>query len=150
MSLFEEVSQEIMGAMKARDKVRLEALRNLKKVMLEARAGKGAGSELTDEESLKLLQKLIKQGKDSAFIYKEQNRGDLEEQETAQVKVLESFLPLQLTAEQLTAAIEAIIKQTGAASIKDLGKVMAVAARELAGKADGKEIASLAKSLLSQ
>ncbi len=149
MSLFDQVSEAIIAAMKARDKERLEALRNLKKVMIEARSSKGAGSELTDEESLKLVQKLVKQGRESAEIYQNQNRIDLAEQEMAQVTVLETFLPKPLTSEELTAALTAIIQQTGASTIKDMGKVIGLASRELAGKADGKEIAARIKEMLS-
>ncbi len=149
MSLFEQVSQEIILAMKAREKERLEALRNLKKLMLEARSIKGAGAELTDEEALKLVQKLVKQGKESAEIYEQQNRKDLYDQEMSQVRILESFLPAPVTDEELTAAIHEIIRQTGASSIKDMGRVTGIAARELAGRADGKEIAARVKQLLT-
>jgi len=149
MTLFEQVSRGIIEAMKARDKVRLEALRNLKKEMLEARTSKGAGMEITEEESLKLIQKLVKQGKDSAEIYRSQNRSDLEEQETAQVKVLESFLPKPLTEEELTAAIAAIIQKTGASSPREMGRIIGIASKELAGKAEGKEIAAIVKAMLS-
>jgi len=149
MSLFEQVSQEIILAMKAREKEKLEALRNLKKLMLEARSLKGAGAELTDEEALKLVQKLVKQGRESAEIYEQQNRKELYDQEMAQVKVLESFLPAPLTEEELAAAIREIIRQAGASSIKDMGRVIGIAARELAGRADGKEIAARVKQMLT-
>lgn len=149
MTLFEQVSSAIIEAMKAREKERLEALRNLKKLFLEARAAKGAGSELTDEESVKLIQKLVKQGKDSADIYRSQNRPDLATQETDQVKVLESFLPQPLTDEELTTAVAGIIQRSGATSAKEMGKVMGIASKELAGKADGKEIAAKVRAMLS-
>jgi uncharacterized protein YqeY len=149
MALFEQVSEGIMAAMKAREKEKLEALRNLKKVMIEARTSKGAGSELTDEESLKIIQKLVKQGKESADIYQKQNRNDLYEEEMAQVKVLETFLPEQISDDKLTAIITGIIQQTGATSIKDMGKVIGIASKELAGKADGREIAAKVKEMLS-
>ena len=148
MALFEQVNSDMKAAMKARDKAKLEALRNIKKVMLEARAAKGAGSELTDEESLKIISKLAKQGTDSAVIYKEQGREDLANLEMAQVKVFESYLPAKMSDEKLTAAVKGIIEQTGASSMKDMGKVMGVATKELAGKADGKEIADKVKALL--
>ena len=148
MALFEQINNDMKEAMKARDKVKLEALRNIKKVMLEARAAKGAGSELTEEESLKIISKLAKQGADSAVIYKEQGREDLSEQEIAQVKVYESYLPAKMSDEELTAAVQAIIEKTGASSMKDMGKVMGMATKELAGKADGKEIAAKVKTLL--
>lgn len=149
MTLFEQINEDIKAAMKAREKERLEALRNLKKLMLEARAAKGAGSELSDDESLKLVQKLVKQGRDSAEIYREQNREDLYAVEMAQVEVLETYLPKPLTDAELTAAVRAIVEKTGATSIKEMGKVMGIACKELAGKADGKDIADKVKALLS-
>ncbi len=149
MTIFEKVSSGILEAMKARDKERLEALRNLKKVMLEARSSKGAGAELTDEESLILIRKLVKQGKESAEIYQGQNRPELAEVETGQVKVLETFLPQPLTGSELTSAIREIIERTGASSIREMGKVIGIATRELGGKAEGKEIAAKVKELLS-
>lgn len=149
MTLFEQINEDIKAAMKAREKERLEALRNLKKLMLEARAAKGAGSELSDDESLKLVQKLVKQGRDSAEIYREQNREDLYAVEMAQVEVLETYLPKPLTDAELTAAVRAIVEKTGATSIKEMGKVMGIASKELAGKADGKDIANKVKALLS-
>jgi len=149
MSLFEKINDELKAAMKARDKVKLEALRNIKKVMIEARAAKGAGSELTDDESLKIIAKLAKQGTDSAAIYKEQNRSELAEQEMAQVAVYETFLPKKLTGEELLKAVKIIVEKTGATSMKDMGKVMGVASKELAGKAEGSEIAARVKELLS-
>ena len=148
MALFDQINNDMKAAMKARDKVKLEALRNIKKVMLEARAAKGAGSELTEDESLKIISKLAKQGADSAVIYKEQGREDLADQEMAQVKVFESYLPAKMSDEELTAAVKEIIEETGASSMKDMGKVMGIATKELAGKADGKEIAVKVKSLL--
>lgn len=150
MTLFEQVSEDIKTAMKARDKVRLEALRNLKKMMLEERAAKGAGTELSDGESLKLILKLIKQGRDAAEIYSSRNRADLAEQELAQVAALESYLPGQISPEELTTAIREIISRTGAQSIKDMGRVMGVASAELAGKADGKDIAAKVREILAQ
>ena len=149
MSLFDQVSEGIMAAMKARDKVKLDALRNLKKLMIEAHTAKGAGSELSDEESLKLIQKLVKQGRESAEIYARQNRADLSEEEMAQVRILEIFLPKSLTSEELTAAIAAIIEKTGATSLKDMGKVIGLASKELAGKAEGRDIAAKVKEMLS-
>ena len=149
MSLFDQVNEGIMAAMKARDKVKLDALRNLKKLMIEAHTAKGAGSELSDEESLKLIQKLVKQGRESAEIYARQNRADLSEEEMAQVRILEIFLPKSLTSEELTAAIAAIIEKTGATSLKDMGKVIGLASKELAGKAEGRDIAAKVKEMLS-
>jgi uncharacterized protein YqeY len=148
MALFDQINNDMKAAMKARDKAKLEALRNIKKVMLEARAAKGAGSELTDDESLKIISKLAKQGADSAAIYKEQGREDLADLEMEQVKVFESYLPAKMSDEELTLAVKGIIEQTGASSMKDMGKVMGAATKELAGKADGKDIAAKVKALL--
>ena len=149
MTLFDQIGEDIKAAMKAREKERLEALRNAKKVMLEERAAKGAGSELTDEESIKIIGKLVKQGKDSAEIYKTQNRPELYEQEMSQVKALEVYLPRQLSLEEVGAKVAEVIERTGAVSIKDMGKVMGIASKELAGKADGKDIADKVKELLN-
>jgi uncharacterized protein YqeY len=149
MALFEQVSEGIMAAMKAREKEKLTALRNLKKVMIEVRTSKGAGSELTDDESLKIIQKLVKQGKESAEIYLKQNRNDLYEEEMSQVKVLEIFLPEQISGDKLTAIIADVILLTGATSIKDMGTVIGFASKELAGKADGREIAAKVREMLS-
>lgn len=148
MSLSDRINDDIKAAMKAREKVKLEALRSIKKVMIEARAAKGAGSELTDPEALKIIQKLAKQGKDSAALYKEQGRTDLHDQEMAQVRVFEDYLPAQLSDEELTAAVKSIIIKTASSSMKDMGKVMGMASRELAGKADNKDIAAKVKSML--
>lgn len=149
MALFEQINNDLKEAMKARDKKRLEALRNIKKEMIEARAAKGAGSQLTDEESLKIIAKLAKQGSDSAAIYREQGREDLYREEIDQVDVFKSYLPAKLSDEELTEAVKAIIEKTGASSMKDMGKVMGIATKELAGKAEGKEIAGKVKKLLS-
>lgn len=148
MALFDQINNDMKAAMKARDKAKLEALRNIKKVMLEARAAKGAGSELSDDESLKIISKLAKQGADSAVIYKEQGREDLADLEMEQVKVFESYLPAKMSDEELTAAVKGIIEKTSASSMKDMGKVMGFATKELAGKANGKEIAEKVKKLL--
>ncbi|MBT3385356.1 MAG: GatB/YqeY domain-containing protein [Prolixibacteraceae bacterium] len=148
MAIFDQINNDIKAAMKAREKQKLEALRGIKKVMIEAKAAKGAGSELTDDESLKIISKLAKQGNDSATIYKQQNRIDLFEQEMAQVEVFESYLPAKITDEELAVVVKAIIQKTGASSIKEMGKIMGLASKELAGKADGKDIAAKVKSLL--
>lgn len=149
MSIFETINEDIKAAMKAREKEKLEALRNIKKVMLEARTSKGASTELTDAEVLKIISKLAKQGTDSAAIYKEQGRQELYNQEIAQVAVYESYLPAKMS-EELTAVVQSIIEKTGAVSVKDMGKVMGIASKELAGKADGKEIADKVKNLLGE
>jgi len=149
MDLFEKVSEDIKEAMKARDKVKLEALRNVKKYFIEAKTAPGANDTLSDETALKIIQKLVKQGKDSAEIFIDQNRQDLADGELAQVKVMEVYLPKQMTAEELEAAIKEIIAETGATSAKDMGKVMGVASKKLAGLAEGRAISALVKELLA-
>ncbi len=149
MTLFEQISKDIIAAMKAKDKVRLEALRNVKKYFLEAKTAPGANDELSDDAALKILAKLAKQGKDTANLYTEQQRPDLAEEEMGQVAVFESYLPKQLTAEELETAVREIIAQTGATSAKDMGKVMGIATKQLAGKAEGKAISTLVKQLLA-
>ena len=149
MELFEKVSKDIVAAMKAKDKVTLEALRNIKKVFIEAKTAPGANDTLDDAAALKILQKLAKQGHDSADLYTQQNRPDLAEAEMAQVKVIESYLTKALSAEEIEAAVKEIIAQTGATSIKEMGKVMGVASKQLAGKADGKAISDIVKKLLA-
>lgn len=148
MALFDDINEGIKEAMKAKDKVRLEALRGIKKVMLEAKTSAGASGELDDTEAIKIIAKLSKQGKDSAAIYQEQNRLDLAEIELAQVEVFESFLPKMMSESELESAVKAIIEKVGASSMKDMGKVMGVATKELAGKADGSAISLKVRSLL--
>ncbi|MEI6139728.1 MAG: GatB/YqeY domain-containing protein [Mariniphaga sp.] len=149
MNIFDQISDDIRLAMLARDKERLEALRNAKKVLLEAKTSKNGNEELSDDLAIKALAKLAKQGRDSAEIYKQQNRLDLYEPEMAQVKVLESYLPQQMGDEELTEVIKAIIEKTGATSLKEMGKVIGLASKELAGKADGKLISEKVKNLLT-
>ena len=149
MNLFDQISEDIRLAMLARDKERLEALRNVKKVLLEAKTAKSGGEELSDDAAIKAIAKLAKQGRDSAEIYKQQNRIDLYDPEMAQVKILESYLPKQMEDEELTAVIKSIIEKTGATSIKEMGKVIGMASKELAGKADGRLISEKVKSLLA-
>ena len=146
--LFDQVSKDIVAAMKAKDKVRLEALRNIKKVFIEAKTAPGANDTLDDTAALKILQKLAKQGNDSAALYKGQNREDLAEAELAQVAVIESYLPKPMSSEEIENAVKDIISQTGASSIKEMGKVMGIASKQLAGKADGKTISEIVKKLL--
>lgn len=148
MTIEEQVNQGIKEAMKAHDKIRLETYRNIKKVILEAKTKPGANDQIDDAECLKIIQKLAKQSSESAAIYKEQGRMDLYEEESGQLEVLSSFLPKQMTEEELTAALREIIAATGAASAKDMGKVMGVATKQLAGKADGKVISAKVKELL--
>lgn len=149
MNLFDQISNDIKEAMKARDKVRLEALRNVKKYFLEAKTAPGAADELTDDAALKIIQKLVKQGKDSATLYTEQGRADLAEAELAQVAAIEVYLPKQMTEEELTASLQGIIAETGAAGPKDMGRVMGVATKQLAGRAEGRAISAKVKELLS-
>ena len=149
MDLFERVSEDIKNAMKAKDKVALETLRNVKKVFLEAKTAPGANDTLTEADALKLLQKLVKQGKDSAAIYVGQNRQDLADAELAQVAVLEKYLPKQMSAEELEAELKKIIAEVGASTAKDMGKVMGVASKALAGKAEGRAISEAVKRLLA-
>lgn len=149
MSLFDQVSKDIVAAMKAKDKVRLEALRNIKKFFIEAKTAPGANDTLDDAVALKILAKLAKQGRDTAALYHEQNRPDLAEEEEAQAKVIGEYLPKALTPEELEAEVKAIIAQVGATSAKDMGKVMGVASKQLAGRADGRAISTLVKQLLA-
>ena len=149
MNLFDQISEDIKAAIKARDHVRLEALRGIKKELLEAKTAKGAGDELPDAEAMKILKKMVKQRRESAQIYVEQNRADLAETETAQADIIETYLPAAMTPEQLETAVKAIIEKTGATNIKEMGKVMSVASKELAGKADGKDISDCVKRLLA-
>jgi uncharacterized protein YqeY len=148
MSLFDQINNDIKEAMKAREKEKLEALRGIKKVMLEAKTAKGATAELTDDEVVKIIAKLAKQGTESAHIYKDQGRTDLFEQEMIQVAVFENYLPKKLSDSELTAAVTAIIAEVGATSMKDMGKVMGIASKKLAGKADGGDISAKVKILL--
>lgn len=148
MTIEEQVNDGIKNAMKAHDKIRLETMRNIKKVILEAKTKPGAGDQIDDAECIKLIQKLAKQGKESAAIYKQQGREDLYEQESGQVAVLEEFLPKQLTDEELTAALKEIIAAVGATSPQDMGKVMGAATKKLAGLADGRAISAKVKELL--
>ena len=148
MDLFERISNDIKEAMKAKDKVRLETLRNIKKFFLEAKTAPGANDTLTDDAALKIMQKLVKQGKDSAEIYMGQGRQDLADDELAQVAVIEAYLPKQMSPEELEAAIKEIIAETGAKDAKDMGKVMGVDTKKLAGLAEGRAISTLVKQLL--
>ena len=156
MDLFERVSEDIKNAMKAKDKVALETLRNVKKFFLEAKTAPGANDTLTDADALKIMQKLVKQGKDSAAIYVQQGRQDLADVELAQVAVIEKYLPKQMSAcassmsaEELEVELKAIIAQVGATGPKDMGKVMGIASKALAGKAEGRMISEVVKKLLN-
>lgn len=149
MSFIDQITEEIKGAMKAHDKVRLEAVRAIKKELIEAQTAKGAGDEVAESDIMKILQKMVKQRKDTAQIYIEQSRQDLAEDELAQADVIASFLPAEMSAEELEAAVAAIIEKVGATSIKEMGKVMGTASKELAGRAEGKAISDCVKKLLA-
>jgi uncharacterized protein YqeY len=148
MSLTEKIASDLINAMKAKDKIALEAIRAAKTAFVLARAEKGANAVLGIEEELKIIQKLVKQRRESAAIYKEQNRPDLYEKEVTEADVLEKYLPARMSDDELLNTIKAIIERVGAKSPADMGKVMGVAAKELSGKADGKEISAKVKQLL--
>ncbi len=148
MSLAEKIASDLINAMKAKDKVALEAIRAAKTAFILARSEKGASAVMSPEDELKIIQKLVKQRRESAEIYKEQNRMDLYEKEVIEADVLERYLPAKISDEELESVIREIITRTGAKSPAEMGKVMGIAIKELAGKADGKEISSKVKQLL--
>ena len=148
MSIQKQVMDQMKVAMKSKDKVALESLRALKSAFLLANTS-GSGVDLNEDDELKIVQKLVKQRKDSAAIFDEQSRSDLSGPEKAQAKVLEQFLPKQMGEEELKDVIAEIVSKTGASSMKDMGKVMGMASKQLAGKADGKAISTAVKKLLS-
>lgn len=149
MNLFDQISSDIKAAMLAKDKVRLETLRGIKKEFLEAKTAKGGNGELADDAATKILVKMVKQRKETAAIYTEQNRPELAQNELAEAAVIEEYLPKQMSEEELTEALKAIIAQVGASSAKDMGKVMGVASKQLAGKAEGRTISAKVKELLA-
>ena len=149
MSLFDQISNDIKEAMKARDKVRLDTLRNIKKVFLEAKTAPGANDVLEDADALNMLQKLAKQGREAAATFVQQGRQDLADEELAQVNVIDSYLPQPLTESEIEAAVKEIIAQTGASSIKEMGRVMGLASKQMAGRADGGAISAVVKRLLA-
>ncbi|MDP6908313.1 MAG: GatB/YqeY domain-containing protein [Flavobacteriales bacterium] len=149
MSLTDQINNDIKEAMKAKDKVRLTTLRAIKSQLLLAATEKGAGAEESDQVSIKMLQKLVKQRKESAAVYAEQNRNDLAEPELAEAAIIEKYLPTQLSEDELKPIIQSVIDKVGAAGPQDMGKVMGVATKELAGKADGKTISTVVRQLLS-
>lgn len=148
MSLAQKIASDLINAMKGKDKAALEAIRAAKTAFVLARTEKGANYVLTSDEELKIIQKLVKQRRESAAIYKEQNRIDLYDREVAEADVLEKYLPAKLSDEELSVTIMDIITRLGAKSPADMGKVMGTAVKELAGKADGKEISAKVKQLL--
>lgn len=149
MDLFEQINNDIKAAMLAHETVKLAALRGVKKEFLEAKTSKNANGEMSDETAVKILQKMVKQRKESAAIFTEQNRADLAENELAEAGFIEAYLPKQLSPEEIEAEVRKIMEQTGAASMKDMGKVMGAASKALAGKADGKVISDIVKKLLA-
>ncbi|MEJ8770215.1 GatB/YqeY domain-containing protein [Prevotella sp. HCN-7019] len=149
MTLFDKVSEDIKEAMKARDKVRLETLRNIKKVFLEAKTAPGANDTLEDADALKILQKLAKQGRESAQTYIDNGRQDLADGELAQAAVIEEYLPKQLSEAEIEVEVKKVIAETGAQSMKDMGRVMGVVSKQLAGRADGRAISAVVKRLLA-
>lgn len=148
MSLEKDVMTQMKAAMKAKDAAALEALRAVKSAILLAKT-ENSQQDLSEEEEIKILQKLVKQRKDSAILYREQNREDLAEPEEKQAEVIAQFLPEQLSEAEIEAKVEEIIAQTGAEGMKDMGKVMGLASKELAGKADGKNISMVVKKKLA-
>lgn len=148
-NLFDTVSADIKKAMLARDTVRLESLRGIKKEFLEAKTAKGSDGTLSDDRAIQILSKMVKQRRESAEIYTQQNRPELAEAELAQAAVIEEYMPKQLSPEELDAALREIIARVGANSPKEMGKVMGVASKELAGKAEGRAISAAVKALLS-
>jgi len=149
MGILANLTDEIKNAMRAKDSLKLEALRAIKSAVILEQTATAAGTELTEEQEIKLVQKLVKQRKDSAHIFKDQNRPDLVEPEEAQAKIIAEFLPAQLSEEEITKIVGDIIAQTGAEGMKDMGKVMGMASKQMAGTADGKTISTIVKQLLS-
>jgi len=149
MGILANLTDEIKTAMRAKDSLRLEALRAIKSAVMLEQTAQAGDTILTDEQEIKLVQKLVKQRKDSAQIFKDQNRPDLVEPEEAQAKIIAEFLPAQLSQEEITKIVGDIIAQTGAEGMKDMGKVMGMASKQMAGTADGKTISTIVKQLLS-
>ena len=149
MTIFDRISEDIKKAMIAQNKVELLALRNIKKELLEAKTSKEVSGNLTDEIATKVISKIVKQNKDAAALFKEQKRTDLAEEYTAQIEVMQRYLPAQMSDTELTTAVKEIIARLGATSMQDLGKVMGIASKELTGKAEGRTISEKVKQLLS-
>lgn len=150
MNLEQKIMAELKTAMLAKDEKTVRSLRAVKAAIINAKTAGGAGGEINEEEETRLLQRLVKQRKDSLDIYQQQNRGDLAQKEQEEIEVIEKFLPKQMSADELKASLEAIIAKTGASGPSDMGKVMGVATKELAGKADGKSISQAVKELLNK
>ncbi len=150
MTLFDTISEDIKKAMLAKEKIALDALRGIKKEFLEAKTAKGATGELTDEQAIRILRKMVKQRKDAAQMYIDGGRPELAEKEQAEIAVIEKYLPAQMSETELEAAVKEIIQQVGATGPQDMGKVMGTATKQLAGKADGKMISVKVKELLNK
>ncbi len=150
MELFEQINKDIISAMKAKEADKLTALRAVKSELLLLKTSAGGKDEISKDEGIKVLQKMVKQRKDSAEIYKNQGRNDLFEKEMKEAEFIQAYLPKQMTEEEISAVVSDIIKKVGAESMKDMGKVMGIASKELAGKAEGKLIAAKVKELLSK
>ncbi len=148
MSLFEQISADIQQAMLAKDRVSLDALRGIKKEFLEAKTAKGSDGELHDDRALQILQKMVKQRKESAQMYRDANRAELADEEMAQCAVIEKYLPAMMSDEELRSTLQTIITQVGANGPQDMGKVMGVATKQLAGRAEGKTISTMVRELL--
>jgi uncharacterized protein len=150
MNLEQKIMTDLKAAMLAKDEAALRSLRAVKAAILLAKTSEGAGGELKEEEGIKLLQKLVKQRKDSLEIFQQQNRADLAKKEEEEIAVIEKFLPEQLSAAEIKPIVARIISETGASSVSDMGKIMGQATKQLSGKADGKTIAAIVKELLSK
>lgn len=148
-NIFNQINEDIKSAMLERDKVKLESLRGAKKEFLEAKTAKGGDGTLSDEKAIQIIQKMIKQRKDAADIFQTQNREELAENELAEAAILENYLPAQMSVEELTAYITATVKKLGANGMQDMGKIMGVASKELAGRSDGKSISNVVRQVLS-
>ena len=149
MDLEKRINADIMSAMKAQNKLKLEALRSIKAGILIAKTAEGGSGEVSEEEGIKILQKMAKQRRDSAEIFASQNRNDLADKELAELSVIEEYLPAPMSQEELKKEIEKIVAGAGASSMKDMGKVMGLASKQLAGKADGKQVSEMVKEILS-
>lgn len=150
MNLEQKIMAELKTAMLAKDEKTVRSLRAVKAAIINAKTAGGAGGEINEEEETRLLQRLVKQRKDSLDIYQQQNRSDLAQKEQEEIEVIEKFLPKQMSVDELKASVEAIIAKIGASGPSDMGKVMGVATKELAGKADGKSISQAVKELLNK
>ena len=148
MKLADQINNDIKEAMKAKARVRLEALRGVKKEIIEAKTAKGSGDDVSDDDIIRIIQKMVKQRKDAAELFKSQSREDLAEKEMEEIEAIKGYLPAQLSKEELENAVKAIIEKVGATSMKEMGKVMGMASKELAGRAEGKEISAMVKVLL--